>query len=52
MGGADGITRPLARRSCPAYRLVAALPPPAHLLLRRAQVVGRRCERQGALDLH
>src|ERR671912_2190996 len=35
-----------------AQRLMVALPPLAHLLLGRAQVVGRGCERQGLLHLH
>src|SRR5215217_499868 len=35
-----------------AQRLMVALPPLAHLLLGRAQVVGRGCERKGPLHLH
>src|SRR5215204_5357690 len=35
-----------------AYRVPVALPPLAHLFLTGAQVVGRGCERQGALHLH
>src|SRR5215211_22135 len=34
-----------------AQRLMVALPPLAHLLLARAQVIGRGCEQQGPLHL-
>src|SRR5215213_1817533 len=46
----------LLARGCsalaPAQRLMVALPPLAYLLLARAQVVGRGCERHGTPYLH
>src|SRR5215208_405072 len=46
----------LLARGCsalaPAQRLIVALPPLAYLLLARAQVVGRGCERHGTPYLH